>query len=163
GEGRELEYSLRGGDRLRCGARPLVEERMNPKSLFSRLLRWSSGQSLIEFGMVLPFLLVVGFAVTEFGRALWTQNVLTEAGGAGARAAMMPGPDTYQTKAQEAADHVLTLNKMGISVDGGAVVTAELVTLNGYQNVRVKVTRDFNFIPSGNGGGLPTRPGAGYK
>jgi len=139
-----------------------VEERMNPKSLLSRLIRSSSGQSLVEFGMVLPFLLVIGFAVTEFGRALWTQNVLTEAAGAGARAAMFSTNDTYQTKAQEAADHVLLANKMGIA-NGATVVAAELVTVNGYSAVRVKVTRDFSFIPSGNGGGLYTTPFAGKK
>lgn len=135
---------------------------MNPKSLLSRLISSSSGQSLVEFGMVLPFLLVVGFAVTEFGRALWTQNVLTEAAGAGARAAMMSSNDTFVAKAQEAADHVLVANKMGTSPDaGGTVVTAEIVTLNGYDNIKVKVTRDFSFIPSGNGGGLYTSPFAG--
>ena len=41
---------------------------------------------------------------------------------------------------------------------GAAVVTAEVVTVNGNPSVRVKVTRDFSFIPSGNGGGLPTSP-----
>jgi Flp pilus assembly protein TadG len=136
---------------------------MNRKSLWTRLLRSSRGQSLIEFGMVLPFLLVVGFAITEFGRALWTQNVLTEAAGAGARAAMMADPNTYQTKAQDAADHCLIANKMGTAQGGGAVVAADLITdTNGNPCVRVKVTRDFSFIPgSGGGGGLLTAPFGG--
>jgi Flp pilus assembly protein TadG len=134
---------------------------MNRNSLLSRLVRSSRGQSLIEFGMVLPFLLVVGFAITEFGRALWTQSVVTTAAGAGARAAMMSSNDTYQTKAQDAADQVLKANKMGTAASGGAVVTADIVNVNGFDCVRVKVARDFNFIPSGNGGGLPTTPFAG--
>ena len=136
---------------------------MKQNSLLSRLIRSSRGQSLIEFAMVLPFLLVVGFAITEFGRALWMQSVLTTAAGAGARAAMMSSSDTYQAKAQDAADRVLIANKMGTGASGGAVVTADLVTANGLASVRVKVARDFSFIPSGNGGGLPTTPFAGNK
>ena len=90
------------------------------------------------------------------------QNVLTEAAGAGARAAMFSTNDTYQTKAQDAADHVLVANKMGIS-DGATVVASELVVVNGYNAVKVKVTRDFSFIPSGNGGGLYSGPFARDK
>jgi Flp pilus assembly protein TadG len=136
---------------------------MNRKSLLSRLLLSSCGQSLIEFGMVLPFLLVVAFAITEFGRALWTQNVLTEAAGAGARAAMMADNNSYQTKAQQAADACLVANKMGTTMNGGATVTADIVQVNGNDAIRVKVTRDFSFIPGSGGSGLVTGPFGGNK
>jgi Flp pilus assembly protein TadG len=130
---------------------------MNRNSLIARLIRSSRGQSLVEFGMVLPFLLVVAFITTEFGRAFWVQNVITEAAGAGARAAIVSDKDQYQTKASSAADHILTANKMSIA--SGSVVTSDLVTEDGQTSVRVRVTRDFSFIPgSGGGGGLPTTP-----
>jgi hypothetical protein len=74
---------------------------------------------------------------------------------------MMSSTDTYQAKAQDAADRVLTANKMGTAASGGAVVTADIVTVNSLSLVRVKVTRDFSFIPGGGGGGLPTTPFAG--
>lgn len=138
---------------------------MNRMPLLSRLIRSSYGQSLVEFGMVLPFLLVVGFAITEFGRALWTQNVLTTAAGAGARAAMFSNTDDYQAKAQDAANRILTANKMGPGqISPAAEVTTDVVTVNGKDAIRVKVTRDFSFIPgSGGGGGLHTTPFAGSK
>jgi len=137
---------------------------MKRKSLFSRLIRSSHGQSLIEFGMVLPFLLVVAFIITEFGRALWVQNVLTEAAGAGARAACQATADTYQAKAEAAANRVLDANKMGTSA--GTVVTSTLYNQpTGQQGVWVKVARDFQFIPGsgGQGSGLPTTPFAKSK
>jgi Flp pilus assembly protein TadG len=137
---------------------------MKRKSLFSRLIRSSHGQSLIEFGMVLPFLLVVAFIITEFGRALWVQNVLTEAAGAGARAAIQATAATYQDKAEAAANRVLDANKMGTAT--GTVVTSTIYNEpNGEPGIWVKVSRDFQFIPGsgGQGSGLPTTPFAKPK
>ena len=137
---------------------------MKRKSLFTRLFRSSHGQALIEFGMVLPFLLVVAFIITEFGRALWVQNVITEAAGAGARAACQAKADTYQARAEEAANRVLDANKMGTST--GTVVTTTLYgEPGGQQGVWCKVARDFQFIPgsAGQGSGLPTTPFAKPK
>jgi len=137
---------------------------MKRKSLFTRLIRPSHGQSLIEFGMVLPFLLVVAFIITEFGRAMWVQNVMTEAAGAGARAACQATPDSYQAKAEAAANRVLDANKMGTAT--GTVVTTTLYDEpGGQQGVWCKVARDFQFIPGsgGQGSGLPTTPFAKSK
>ena len=57
------------------------------------LIRQKSGQSVIEFALVLPLLLLVLFGITEFGRAWATQNVLTSAAREGARIAIITGPD----------------------------------------------------------------------
>lgn len=137
---------------------------MKRKSIFSRLMRSSRGQALVEFGMVLPFLLVVAFIITEFGRALWVQNVMTEAAGAGARAACQANADTYQAKAEAAANRVLDANKMGTST-GTVVTTTTYGEPGGQQGVWCKVTRDFQFIPGsgGQGSGLPTSPFAKSK
>jgi Flp pilus assembly protein TadG len=42
------------------------------------LLRASSGQSLLEFALVLPLLLVLGLGVVEFGYLLMDQHVVTK-------------------------------------------------------------------------------------
>ena len=55
---------------------------------FSRDTR---GQSLVEFALVLPMLLVVMLMITEFGRALYQYNVLSQAARAGARVAAVTG------------------------------------------------------------------------
>jgi hypothetical protein len=44
----------------------------------TRQLRGSSGQSLVEFSLVLPFLIVLAFGVTEVGYALLDQHVVTK-------------------------------------------------------------------------------------
>ena len=132
---------------------------MKRKPLIARLLRPGSGQSLVEFAMVLPLLLGIAFIITEFGRALWVQNVLTVAAGNGARAAATATSATYQAKAQDAANHVLDANKMGTST--GTVVTATLVPDGGGNTgVKVRVTRDFSFIPgsAGKGSGFSASP-----
>jgi Flp pilus assembly protein TadG len=128
-----------------------------------RLRSSERGQSLVEFAMVLPLLLVVAFIITEFGRALWMQNVLTEAAGNATRAAIVSSAATYQQVAEVAANRILDASNMGTSASQGAcTVTSTLEDVGGGDFVvRVRVTRDFSFIPGGGGGGLPTTPFAG--
>jgi len=56
-------------------------------------IRQKRGQSVVELAIILPFLLLVLFGITEFGRAWATQNVLTSAAREGARLAVVTGPD----------------------------------------------------------------------
>ena len=56
-----------------------------------KFYRDGRGQSLIEFALVLPMLLVVMLMITEFGRALFQYNVLSQAARAGARVAAVSG------------------------------------------------------------------------
>jgi hypothetical protein len=44
----------------------------------TRQLRGSSGQSLVEFSLVLPFVIALAFGVTEVGYALLDQHVVTK-------------------------------------------------------------------------------------
>lgn len=121
---------------------------------------WGSGrgQSLVEFAVILPLLLVVAFIITEFGRALWIKNALTSAAGAAARAAIISNATNYKNVATVAANRFLDAQYMGTA--SGTVIEFELSPIgNGQQSVRVRLTRPFSFIPGG-GGGLPTTPGA---
>lgn len=131
------------------------------KATKSRAL-WSSaaGQSLVEFALILPLLLVVAFIITEFGRALWIKNVLTEAAGNAARAAIVSNDTEYQAVAEEAANRMLVPMAMGTTSDVPSTVTAQILNQGGTQVIRVTIQRQFSFIPGGGGGGLPTTPGA---
>lgn len=60
----------------------------------SKRRRSDHGQSVIEFALVLPILLLVVFGITEFGRALMTVNVLNAAAREGARVAAVGGDST---------------------------------------------------------------------
>jgi Flp pilus assembly protein TadG len=61
------------------------------------------GASAVEFALVLPLLLLVIAGVVDFGRALFTQVILTNAAREGARAAIFtsttPGPQARATAA----------------------------------------------------------------
>ena len=64
------------------------------------LARDTRGQSVIEFALVLPLLLVVVFGITEFGRAWMTMNVLTSAAREGCRLAVVTAPDADLVRAR---------------------------------------------------------------
>lgn len=59
-----------------------------------RRLKDSRGQSMVEFALVLPILLLLVFGVTEFSRAFMTLNVITAAAREGCRVAVVTDPDT---------------------------------------------------------------------
>jgi Flp pilus assembly protein TadG len=57
------------------------------RRLFFRTRTNESGQTLVEFSLILPFMLVLIFALVDFGRAFHTWLVVTNAAREGARAA----------------------------------------------------------------------------
>jgi Flp pilus assembly protein TadG len=58
------------------------------------LFKDKDGQSIIEFALVLPILLMVLFGITEFGRAIMVTNVLNTASREGARLGAVAGDTT---------------------------------------------------------------------
>jgi len=99
------------------------------------------GQSLIEFALVLPILLLVLFGITEFGRAILVKNVLHTASREGARLAVVsPVGDSLSVKARVA--EVLD----AASID---VYQISIMTDAGAKTVEVEVTTDFEVLASG--------------
>ena len=99
------------------------------------------GQSLIEFALVLPILLLVVFGITEFGRAIMVKNVLHTASREGARlAAVRPVSDSLSVLArvQEVLDAAnITPKEITIQFDVAA------------KSVAVTVTADFEVLSAG--------------
>jgi len=54
--------------------------------------RNEKGQSLVEFALVVPMLLLLVVGIAEFGRAWMTQNILTGAAREAVRLAAVPAP-----------------------------------------------------------------------
>jgi len=106
--------------------------------------------------MVLPLLLVVGFIITEFGRALWIKNVLSQAAREACRDAVVSTvPNGSKvTRAVQRGDEFLT--QVGPAFDD-ATVTAEIISVGGTGDdvLLVTVSQDFSFLPGGN---VPTKP-----
>jgi Flp pilus assembly protein TadG len=72
---------------------------MTSKSI--RFVRNTKGQSLVEFALILPMMLVVMFMITEFGRALFQFNVLSQAAREGARVAVVNGAGNAEAKGEQ--------------------------------------------------------------
>ena len=94
------------------------------------------GQSIIEFALVLPLLLLVIFGIMEFGRALMTTNVLSAAAREGARVAAVGGTDSLATVR---AEEVLQAGRIDLD--------ASTVTITGPDaNDAITVTVETDFV-----------------
>jgi Flp pilus assembly protein TadG len=62
----------------------------------SRVLRSERGQAMVEFALVMPFLLLLLIAVFEFARAWNVYHAVTDAARLGARSAVVANPVTTQ-------------------------------------------------------------------
>jgi Flp pilus assembly protein TadG len=95
-----------------------------------------SGQSLVEFALVLPVFIVVLFGIMEFGRLWEVTNLLTSAAREGARVAAVTEPDA--ARARTAAQTVLSAGNIR-----GATVT--VTGPNGAGEISVTVS--FAYTP----------------
>ena len=100
-----------------------------------RFVRDSRGQSLVEFALILPMMLLVMFMITEFGRAIYQYNVLSQAAREGARLAVVSGSANAVTKGEGRMTDFLSKARL----DTGATVTCEI--LDNYNGSGVKVVR----------------------
>lgn len=109
-----------------------------------RKFRYRSGErgnSVVEFALVLPIMLLVIFGIFHFGRAIMTTNILYTAAREGARAAAI---DTSMSYWQPRVNTVLTAASVH---NGVSSVSYDLTT----RSVRVTVTSQFAVI----GGRIP--------
>ncbi len=84
--------------------------------------RGSSGQSMIEFALVLPMLLVLVFGIVEFGNAWRHYQLITNTAREGARIAVLP------SSTAAIVDSVIDdrLNGSGLNADS-AIVTLKIL------------------------------------
>jgi len=92
------------------------------------LLTQQKGQSLVEFALLLPILVVIIFSAVEFGRLWMTMNLLTGAAREGARVAAVTAPNAALV--QSAANNVLSaVNITGATVTVVGPNAANAVTV----------------------------------
>lgn len=130
------------------------------------LLRGERGQSLVEFALTLPMLLVVMFMITEFGRALYQYNVMAQATREGARVAVV----NSEANAPTAGEDRMTafLNSLGIDfADDLDLNVAVVDNYNGTGTKVVVATADMPFrwilqgdMPTNHSGGAAVSPNA---
>ena len=112
---------------------------MNPK-IKKLFLKNRGGQSIIEFAVLLPILLLVIFGITEFGRAILVKNVLHTAAREGARLAVVSDSTSAHGRVLE--------------VLNAANVVPKEITIQYFPNapdkkVVVTVTSDFEVLSGG--------------
>jgi Flp pilus assembly protein TadG len=113
------------------------------------LNRSESGQSLVEFALVLPMLLVVMFMITEFGRALYQYNILAQATREGARRAVVSSEGVAESVGEERMDSLLTKANLDLNT---VATDVEILSNYGGSNrkvVRVSASKSFDWILSG--------------
>lgn len=105
------------------------------------------GQSLVEFALLLPILVVIVFGIIEFGQLWMTVNILTGAAREGARVAAVTAPDAGQVRnAVQSVLNGANINKASISISGPDAANQVTVT------VRIKYTvTAANVVPGLNG------------
>lgn len=94
------------------------------------LIKHERGQSLVEFALVLPVLLVVILGIFEFGRLWMTLNVLTGAAREAVRVAAVTDPDA--TLVKNAADDILNaanLTGASLALAGPNAANEVIVTI----------------------------------
>jgi Flp pilus assembly protein TadG len=101
------------------------------KRPFFRVRTTESGQTLVEFSMVLPIMLVLIFALVDFGRAFHTWLVVTNAAREGARTAAV------QTRITESAASLDTSR---------LTITASNIQGARGETVEIDLAYDFEFV-----------------
>ena len=107
--------------------------------------RGSSGQSLIEFALVLPMLLVLVFGIVEFGNAWRHYQLITNTAREGARVAVLP------SSTATIVDSVIDDRLNGSGLDANqATVTLKILDFGdpSYSNSAdtVTIAYDYNFV-----------------
>jgi Flp pilus assembly protein TadG len=110
---------------------------LNPK-IKNLFLKNRGGQSIIEFAVLLPILLMVIFGITEFGRAILVKNVLHTAAREGARLAVVSDSTSAHGRVLEV-------------LNAANVVPKEIIILFSVpeKKVEVTVTTDFDVLSGG--------------
>ncbi len=84
------------------------------------------GQSLVEFALVVPMLLLLVFGIAEFGRAWMTKNILTGAAREASRMAAVRAPYGGETIAISRANQILTSASIPIGGATGAIINVDI-------------------------------------
>lgn len=106
-----------------------------------------NGQSLVEFALLLPLLVVILFGIIEFGQLWMTMNVLSGAAREGTRVAAVTAPDASQVRnAVLSVLNAANINNAAISVSGPDAANQVTVTVQ----INYTVTTA-NIVPGLNG------------
>lgn len=105
----------------------------------------NTGQALVEFALILPFLLFLTFAIIEFGRYLYIKNAATNGARQGARVAAVTPLDWTPTR-KSAIYHAATSIKAGSGAWNTPVIAPDPPSTSGVA-ITVTVSKPFTMMP----------------
>ena len=110
----------------------------------ARFRRAEEGQALVEFALVVPFLLVFLVGIVEFGRAWNLHQVLTDAAREGARKAVVHDP----TITQDSVENVIkaAIHTAGASTDSLVISGQATWFLGTGEPATVELALPYRFI-----------------
>jgi Flp pilus assembly protein TadG len=121
---------------------------MKGAAMFPREAR-DSGAAAVEFALVLPVLLLVVFAIIDFGRMYWEQVTLTSAAREGVRIAALgeSNPTVVRSKTLGAAPGIDAAD-ITVSLDGTTVTSTspDGTACTPGEQVTVTATTDFSYL-----------------
>jgi Flp pilus assembly protein TadG len=105
------------------------------------------GAAVVEFALVVPVLLLLVFAIIDFGRALWTMNVLTSGVREGARAASVQATRTEMDSAaaQHTAGYINGVLGAGTITSGAVRVYYDTLGVSTYGQILVELRDGYTF------------------
>ncbi|WP_066314429.1 TadE/TadG family type IV pilus assembly protein [Bacillus sp. FJAT-29814] len=102
-------------------------------------MKSEKGQSMVEFALILPLLILMLFGIIDFGRIFHAYLTIDHAGREAARAASIGKDDTFIK--QKAVD-----NGVSISLKGTNVAISPTGTKKSGDNVTITITYPINFL-----------------
>lgn len=135
------------------------------RGVAKRFVRGSRGQSLVEFALILPMMLVVMFMITEFGRALYQYNVMTTATREGCRQAVVSSSDRAEAVADSVAQAILTAGHVQIPASDIGFTDIPNYNDTGIHVLKISADKTFDWAFSGpltmTGGAQVSKPANG--
>lgn len=112
-----------------------------------KFIKSQNGVAAVEFGIILPFLLVVIFGIIEFGLLMYNKQVLTNASREGARAGIVQASPHISETAIKGI--VTDYSSKSLLVNFGATTSPTITTgtCTGFgDDLTVSVTYTYNFF-----------------
>jgi Flp pilus assembly protein TadG len=118
------------------------------KKYFQNARKGEKGQSLVEFALVVPLLLLLLIGIAEFGRAWMTKNILTGAAREAVRMAAVSPPTGMDNNTWN-----LAINARAVNILQSAGIVADnidiVVDVGEYGPVSVTVSYNFPLVIPG--------------
>lgn len=102
-------------------------------------MKSQKGQSLVEFALVIPLLIVLLFGIVDFGRVFHTYLTLDHAGREAARAASVGGTD-------DEIESIAVSNGTSINLTESQVEINPTGEKNSGENVTITITYPIDFL-----------------